>query len=271
MELSTLLRDETLRRQRVPDLRAKDLSRPRRGQPAAARGGGRAGRLRPRRGHAGPDDYTVALKQIRSARETCARWLPGSTPDEIALLGPTSLGLSLFAGDSTGSRATRSFTTRTITRRTFIRGPISRGAASSRARCNRNARRDHARAGGVGADPAHAARGAGVGVFRHRLPHRRGRHRKDARGTRACCFRWTRSRRSERSRLPVEHVDFLSADAHKWMLGPLASGIVYVKKSRFESPASDPAGRERTSVRRISSRSRKSGFSTPPRATSRAC
>ncbi|HJO08316.1 MAG TPA: aminotransferase class V-fold PLP-dependent enzyme, partial [Verrucomicrobiota bacterium] len=28
---------------------------------------------------------------------------------------------------------------------------------------------------------------------------------------------------------PVEHVDFLDADAHKWMLGPCASGIMYVK------------------------------------------
>ena len=33
--------------------------------------------------------------------------------------------------------------------------------------------------------------------------------------------------------LSVQYVDFLAADAHKWMLGPLASGIVYVKKSRF--------------------------------------
>ena len=33
--------------------------------------------------------------------------------------------------------------------------------------------------------------------------------------------------------LSVEHVDFLSADAHKWMLGPMAIGIVYVKKERF--------------------------------------
>ena len=31
---------------------------------------------------------------------------------------------------------------------------------------------------------------------------------------------------------PVEHVDFLSSDSHKWMLGPAASGIFYVKKSR---------------------------------------
>ena len=33
--------------------------------------------------------------------------------------------------------------------------------------------------------------------------------------------------------LSVEHVDFLSADAHKWMLGPLAIGIVFVKQMHF--------------------------------------
>tara|TARA_R110002096_G_scaffold100173_7_gene222002 strand:+ start:10613 stop:11782 length:1170 start_codon:yes stop_codon:yes gene_type:complete len=32
----------------------------------------------------------------------------------------------------------------------------------------------------------------------------------------------------------VEHVDFLSADAHKWMLGPLATGIVMVKEKHFD-------------------------------------
>ena len=32
----------------------------------------------------------------------------------------------------------------------------------------------------------------------------------------------------------VRHVDFLAADAHKWMLGPLAAGIVYVKRAHFE-------------------------------------
>jgi cysteine desulfurase/selenocysteine lyase len=29
----------------------------------------------------------------------------------------------------------------------------------------------------------------------------------------------------------VEHIDFLAADAHKWMLGPCAAGILYVHKS----------------------------------------
>lgn len=33
---------------------------------------------------------------------------------------------------------------------------------------------------------------------------------------------------------PVEHVDFLSADSHKWMLGPPTAGIFYVKKSRLD-------------------------------------
>lgn len=34
---------------------------------------------------------------------------------------------------------------------------------------------------------------------------------------------------------PANEVDFLSADAHKWLLGPLAAGIVYVSKKHFET------------------------------------
>ena len=34
---------------------------------------------------------------------------------------------------------------------------------------------------------------------------------------------------------PAREVDFLSADAHKWLLGPLAAGIVYVAKEHFET------------------------------------
>ena len=29
---------------------------------------------------------------------------------------------------------------------------------------------------------------------------------------------------------PVEHVDFLAADAHKWLLGPCAAGVMFVRK-----------------------------------------
>lgn len=34
--------------------------------------------------------------------------------------------------------------------------------------------------------------------------------------------------------LSVEHIDFLSADSHKWLLGPLGAGIFYVKESNFK-------------------------------------
>ena len=33
----------------------------------------------------------------------------------------------------------------------------------------------------------------------------------------------------------VEHVDFLAADAHKWLLGPCAAGILYVRKALQET------------------------------------
>ncbi|MFO7976310.1 MAG: aminotransferase class V-fold PLP-dependent enzyme [Candidatus Hydrogenedentota bacterium] len=34
--------------------------------------------------------------------------------------------------------------------------------------------------------------------------------------------------------LHVEHVDFLSADSHKWMLGPAGAGLVYVSRDKFD-------------------------------------
>ena len=33
----------------------------------------------------------------------------------------------------------------------------------------------------------------------------------------------------------VRHIDFLAADSHKWMLGPLGAGIFYVKRKHFET------------------------------------
>ncbi len=34
--------------------------------------------------------------------------------------------------------------------------------------------------------------------------------------------------------IPLKNVDFFSADSHKWLLGPSAAGVVYVKKERQE-------------------------------------
>jgi len=36
---------------------------------------------------------------------------------------------------------------------------------------------------------------------------------------------------------PAKQVDFLSADSHKWMLGPMTAGIFYVDRSRLETLA----------------------------------
>lgn len=35
--------------------------------------------------------------------------------------------------------------------------------------------------------------------------------------------------------LDVEHVDFLCADSHKWMLGPAGAGILYVRRDKFDT------------------------------------
>jgi cysteine desulfurase/selenocysteine lyase len=35
--------------------------------------------------------------------------------------------------------------------------------------------------------------------------------------------------------IDVRHIDFLAADSHKWMLGPLGAGIFYVKRKNFET------------------------------------
>ena len=41
----------------------------------------------------------------------------------------------------------------------------------------------------------------------------------------------------------VRHIDFLAADSHKWMLGPLGAGIFYVLMANDGGRTSGPAGR----------------------------
>jgi len=40
----------------------------------------------------------------------------------------------------------------------------------------------------------------------------------------------------------VAYVDFLSADSHKWMLGPSGAGIFYVKKGTLQPPSPRAGG-----------------------------
>lgn len=235
MDFSALLRDETLRRREFPICAHKTFLAhaavcplPRVAVDALVDHAHAAAT-------AGPDDYTIALRQIRSARETCARLLPGSTPEEIALLGPTSLGLSLFAGGldwQPGDEVIyyaddypanvypwtdlrrRGVVPRALQpeRPGEITPALVASALTPRTRL-------------VALASAYFITGYRIDV--------------DAigalLGARGVLFSLDAIQTLGAFPLSVEHVDFLSADAHKWMLGPLASGIVYVKKSRFES------------------------------------
>ena len=181
----------------------------------------------------GPDDYVRALRQIRSARETCARLLPGATPEEIALLGPTALGLNLFAGGldwQPGDEVlyyaedypTNVYPWLDLARR----GVVPRALKPERP-------------GEITPDLVAAALTPRTRLVALASAFFVTGYRLDIDaigkllGERGVLFSVDAIQTLGVFPLPVRHVDFLAADAHKWMLGPLASGIVYVKRSRF--------------------------------------
>jgi cysteine desulfurase / selenocysteine lyase len=178
-------------------------------------------------------DSTEALRIIRETRESAARLLH-ATPEEIALLGPTSLGLSLFAngipweaGDEVICYADdypanvypwlnlrrHGVTVRYLepARLGEITIDVIERALSARTRlvalasCNFIS--------GYRIDLA------AIGAMLH---------------ARGILFSVDAIQTLGAFPTTVEHIDFLSSDSHKWLLGPLASGIVYVKKERFD-------------------------------------
>lgn len=180
----------------------------------------------------GPEDYVTALRQIKAARETCARFLDGS-PDEVALLGPTSLGLSLFAGGldwQPGDEVVyyaddypaNVYPWTDLARRGVvpvalrperpgeITPAVVAAALTPRTRL-------------VALASAYFVTGYRLDVDAiGQLLHARG-----------ILFSLDAIQTLGAFPLSVRHVDFLAADAHKWMLGPLAAGIVYVKRAHF--------------------------------------
>lgn len=178
-------------------------------------------------------NYTESLRIIRETRESAARLLHAS-PEEIALLGPTSLGLSLFAngirweaGDEVIcyfddypanvypwlNLRQRGVTVRylepaqlgEITIEVVERALSTRTRLVALASCNFIS--------GYRIDLA------AIGAMLH---------------ARGILFSVDAIQTLGAFPTTVEHVDFLSADSHKWLLGPLASGIVYVKKEHFD-------------------------------------
>lgn len=186
-----------------------------------------------RRSCARHQEFGEVLRDVQETRRVCAR-LIGAHADEIALLGPTSLGLSLFAngipwreGDEVLCYAAdypanvypwielrrRGVSVRYLEpeRAGEITPELVERSLGPRTRM-------------VALASCNFLTGHGIDV--------------DAIGkllrAREVLFSLDAIQTLGAMPVSVEHVDFLSADAHKWLLGPMAIGIVYVKKERFE-------------------------------------
>ncbi len=178
-------------------------------------------------------EYEGVLRRIGETREVCARTI-GAKANEIALLGPTSLGLSLFANGLTWEEGDEIICYRDdypanvypwqdLERRGVkpvylepespgeITPELLAGAMTERTRL-------------VALASCHFLSGYRIDVDGiGKLVHERG-----------ALFSLDAIQTIGAFPTRVDHVDFLSADAHKWMLGPLVAGIVYVDERQFE-------------------------------------
>jgi selenocysteine lyase/cysteine desulfurase len=177
-------------------------------------------------------EFGEVLAKIGEARKVSADFI-GAHPDEIALLGPTSLGLSLFAngfpwqpGDELLCYAddypANVYPWMDLSRRGVIVRYLEPGRAGEitpalveaaltpRTRLVALASCSFLTGYRIDVDA--------IGAMLHRH---------------GVLFSLDAIQTLGAAPLRVDHVDFLSADAHKWMLGPLAIGIVFVRKEHF--------------------------------------
>lgn len=177
-------------------------------------------------------EFGTVLQDIASARTRCAALIEAQ-PEEIALLGPTSLGLSLFAnglewkpGDELlcylDDYPANVYPWLNLRRQGVevkflhpdrmgrLTPDLVEAALTPRTKL-------------VALASCHFLTGWRIDV--------------DAIGallqSRGVLFSLDAIQTLGAFRTSVRNVDFLSADAHKWLLGPLAIGIVYVAKRNF--------------------------------------
>ncbi len=172
------------------------------------------------------------IKDMQATRALAARFI-GAQADEIALLGPTSLGLSLFAnglpwerGDEVVFHAedypANVYPWLELERR-GVKVKLLRPEAPGEITPELVAAALTPSTRLVALASCHFLSGYRIDVDAiGRLLHERG-----------VLFSLDAIQTLGAFPTSVEHVDFLSADAHKWMLGPMAMGIVYVKKAHF--------------------------------------
>ncbi|MDD5200807.1 MAG: aminotransferase class V-fold PLP-dependent enzyme [Terrimicrobiaceae bacterium] len=178
-------------------------------------------------------EFGDVLQDIVRARSRCAE-LIDAQPDEIALLGPTSLGLSLFANGldwNAGDEIVCYLDDYPANvypwlnlRRLGVEVRLLRPDRIGRITPDLVEEALTPRTRMVALASCHFLSGWRIDVDAiGALLHDRG-----------VLFSLDAIQTLGSAPLSVRHVDFLSADAHKWMLGPLAMGIVYVAKRNFE-------------------------------------
>ena len=180
-----------------------------------------------------PQEFGEVLRDIKNTRQLCAEFI-GAEADEIALLGPTSLGLSLFAngiawqpGDEVicyaGDYPANVYPWIDLRRR-GVKVTLLQPARPGEITPELVAAALTPQTRLVALASCHFFTGYRIDVDAiGRLLHARG-----------VLFSLDAIQTLGAFPLSVEHVDFMSADAHKWMLGPVAIGIVYVKRRNFD-------------------------------------
>ena len=178
-------------------------------------------------------EFGDVLPRIERARQTCASII-GAKPNEIALLGPTSLGLSLFAngidwqdGDEIlcyqGDYPANVYPWLEAERRGAkliylqpeesgqITPELVEAALTPKTRL-------------VALASCHFLTGYRIDI------NTIGKMLRD----RGILFSLDAIQTIGQFETHVDHVDFLSADSHKWLLGPASAGIVYVREENFQ-------------------------------------
>ena len=179
------------------------------------------------------ENFSELLKSIQETRAAAAK-LIGSTQDEIALIGPTSLGLSLFANGidwQPGDEILCYLEDYPANVYPWL-NLQSRGVSIRLLR--------PAQLGAITSDLVSEALTTKTRLVALASCNFLSGYRIDLSAIgqilreRGILFSVDAIQTLGAFPTTVEYVDFLSADAHKWMLGPLAIGIVYVRKECFE-------------------------------------
>ena len=178
-------------------------------------------------------EFGEVLRDVSLTRLLCAK-LIGAHADEIALLGPTSLGLSLFANGLDWQAGDEVL---------YYGDDYPANVYPWTALASRGvvAKELHAQQpGAITPELVEAALTPRTKLVALASCHYLSGRRIDVAAigrmlrSKGVLFSLDAIQTLGAAPLDVEFVDFLSADGHKWMLGPMAMGIVYVAQRNFE-------------------------------------